>query len=350
MSAIWILTCCLVGVDPAFATVTPTPTNPSDIFKANARLGRGINLANALEAPMEGEWGVVLEADDFKNVKRAGFDSVRLPIKWSANAKTTPPYTIDPAFARRVDWAIGQATTNGLNIIINVHHYNEMDENPDAHAKRLKAIWKQIAERYKKRPDSVYFELYNEPHGNLDAARWNALIPELLRIIRATNPHRPVIVGPAEWNGIHALNSLKLPDDPNLIVTVHFYEPFHFTHQGAEWVEGAKDWLGTTWTGTEEERKLITEKFDQALEFSRRTNRPIFVGEFGAYSKADEASRVRWTRFVVEQCQRCGFSWCYWELRAGFGAYDYDRKAWREPLRQALLESTSLDLTNPSRP
>ena len=33
-----------------------------DIFAANKKLGREINLGNALEAPKEGEWGVTLNA------------------------------------------------------------------------------------------------------------------------------------------------------------------------------------------------------------------------------------------------------------------------------------------------
>ncbi len=50
------------------------------------------------------------------------------------------PYTIDPVFAARVDWAIDQATANRLNVIINVHNYEEMDKNPDANQERLAAL------------------------------------------------------------------------------------------------------------------------------------------------------------------------------------------------------------------
>src|SRR5262249_6238195 len=148
-----------------------------DIHAVNKKLGRGINLGNALDAPREGAWGVTLKAEYFKAIKDAGFDTVRLPVKWSAHALGEPPYTIDAAFAERVDWAIEQALANKLNIIVNVHHYDERDESPDDHLPRLTALWQQIASRYKDRPSNVVFELLNEPHGKLTEAKWNAMIP-----------------------------------------------------------------------------------------------------------------------------------------------------------------------------
>src|SRR5262245_31558819 len=92
---------------------------------ANGALGRGINLGNALEAPREGAWGVTLKAEYFRAIKSAGFNTVRLPVKWSAHAMAETPYTIDGKFAERVDWAIDQAIAQKLNIIVNVHHYDE---------------------------------------------------------------------------------------------------------------------------------------------------------------------------------------------------------------------------------
>src|SRR5689334_6429272 len=81
------------------------------------KLGRGMNFGNALEAPNEGEWGVTLKADYFRAIKEAGFDTIRLPVRWSAHAQADAPYTIDPVFAKRIDWAIDQAVANKLNII-----------------------------------------------------------------------------------------------------------------------------------------------------------------------------------------------------------------------------------------
>jgi endoglucanase len=322
----------------ASAAVATAAEKPADIHAANKKLGRGINLGNALEAPKEGEWGVTLQADYFKEIKKAGFDSVRLPVKWSAHARADAPYTIDRKFAQRVDWAIDQAIASKLNIVVNVHHYGEMDSDPDRHLPRLIGLWEQIASRYRDRPAEVYFELLNEPHDRLIEGKWNAAVAKLLQTVRKTNPTRPVIVGPVQWNAIRALDRLELPkDDRNLIVTVHFYDPMEFTHQGAPWNKGSDKWKGRKWTGSDAEQAAIRKRFQLAADWAKKHDRPIFLGEFGAYEVADMSSRARWTRFIVREAGRLGFSFAYWEFCAGFGAYDPRANAWREPLKAALV-------------
>jgi endoglucanase len=321
------------------AFALPTLAADPDAHAANKRLGRGINLGNALEAPREGAWGVTLKAEYFQAIKAAGFDSVRLPVKWSAHAEADAPYAIDPKFFERVDWAIGEALKNNLNIIVNVHHYDGMDADPDQHLPRLVALWEQIATRYRNRPAGLYFELLNEPHGKLTEARWNAAIPKVLAAVRKTNPTRPVIVGPGQWNSIRALDKLELPrGDRNLIVTVHSYEPFEFTHQGASWAKGSEKWKGRTWTGTDAEKADVRKRFGQAAAWAKAHDRPVFLGEFGAYSAADMDSRARWTRFVTREAERLRWSWAYWEFCSGFGAYDPRTDQWRDPLKAALLD------------
>jgi endoglucanase len=311
---------------------------PADIHAVNRKLGRGINLGNALEAPREGAWGVTLKAEYFKIIKHAGLQTVRLPIKWSAHAQTSPPYAIDPKFAERVDWAVDQALANHLQIILDLHHYGEMDTDPDKHLPRLIALWEQIAERYKDRPATVLFELLNEPHGKCVDATWNAAIPKVLAAVRKTNPTRPVIVGPGYWNSIRALDKLELPkEDHNLIVTVHYYDPHQFTHQGATWEKGAEKWKGRKWTGTDAEKEAIRKAFEKTAAWGKAHDRPIFLGEFGAYQVADMDSRARWTRFVAREAERLGFSWTYWEFCSGFGAYNPKANAWKEPLKAALM-------------
>src|SRR5260370_26380580 len=113
--------------------------------------------------------------------------------------------------------------------MVNMHQYDGLDKEPDKHAARFVALWKQIAARYKGRPASVYFELYNEPHDKLTDDKWNDALAKALAEVRKTNPSRTVIVGPVSWNAIAALPKLQLPEDANLIVTVPYYSPSEFT-------------------------------------------------------------------------------------------------------------------------
>jgi endoglucanase len=315
---------------------------PTDAESFNRRLGRGINLGNALEAPKEGGWGLVLAAEHFRLIKRAGFNSVRVPIRWSAHATDVAPYTIHPEFLMRVDWVLEQALQNGFAAVINVHHYDELYDDPKSHRKRFLALWRQIAEHYRNASSLVAFELLNEPRGKLDPPTWNQLLGETIALIRKANPSRILIVGPGQWNNYRHLDSLELPpDDRRIIVTFHYYEPMALTHQGASWVKGSSKWRGTRWTATPAEVEPVKAAMSVVSEWARRQQRPIYLGEFGAYSRADMDSRARWTKFVRSQAEAHGFSWAYWEFASGFGAYDRQSGKWLDPLLAALIPESS---------
>ena len=326
----------------AIPTATPVPhpalAADADGFAALARLGRGVNLGNMLEAPNEGGWGLTVQAADFPTIRAAGFDHVRVPIRWSAHTAVDAPFTIDPVFFERIDWVIDQALANDLAVVLNIHHYDELYTEPTVHDDRFVAIWTQIAERYRDRPAEVMFELLNEPHDALGAARWNRIMLKALTAVRASNPTRTVIVGPIEWNSFSRLKDLELPDeDTHLIATFHYYLPFEFTHQGAEWAAGSDAWLGRTWSGTGLDATDVDTHFDLAAAWANEHNRPLYLGEFGAYSKADLESRVRWTTYVARAAESRAMAWAYWEFASGFGVYDPTAGAWREPLLKALI-------------
>jgi len=312
---------------------------PLDPFEQNIGLGRGINLGNALEAPNEGEWGIVLQARWFQMIKEAGFNSVRIPIRWSAHTSESAPFTIDEEFFERVDWAIQQSLDNDLMVMINIHHYEEIFEDPMAEADKFLSIWEQIAERYKDHPGELLFEVLNEPHNNLTAELWNQLLPSALDKIRETNPNRTVVIGAAEWGGVPGLLKLDIPEDNNLIVTVHYYEPFQFTHQGAEWVDGADAWLGTDWQGTNSEVAAVEDHFQTIVDWGTERGVPINIGEFGAYSRADSESRARWTEAIVRFALENNMSYHYWEFASGFGIYNPGNGEWDMVLLRALTDT-----------
>ena len=198
---------------------------------------RGVNLGNRLDAPNEGDWGAVLNDTAFNSIASLPFDHVRLPVRFSGHAAAAAPYTLDETFMQRVDWAVDQALSNDLSIILDLHHYDELHTDPDAHAARYLALWEQIAMRYAARPETVAFELLNEPKDVL-VPGWNELAAQAVAVVRRTNPTRRLIVDAAPLAGIAGLAALLLPNDPNLVASVHSYDPVLFTLQGGQQFAG----------------------------------------------------------------------------------------------------------------
>jgi endoglucanase len=326
----------MISTVPWIGQTVSSQTN-SNVFEVNKLLARTVNFGNALEAPIEGQWGLTLREEYFELIQKAGFTAVRVPIKFSAHAEMKAPYKIARDFWLRIDWVIQQAKKNKLAVILDLQNYDELLKDPANHLERWLGLWAQIANRYKNQPEGVIFEPLNEPNGKLEPY-WNEYFAKGLVVVRQTNPTRAVIVGPNAWNNAERFPELKLPNDPNLILTFHNYTPFEFTHQGAEWwADGAKH-LGTTWTGSDAEQKVVLDYIDKGSSYGRANNRPVFMGEFGAYKRADFDSRLRWTRFTRETAETNGLSWGYWEFGSGFGVYDSLNDHWREPLLEALVK------------
>ena len=313
--------------------------NATEAFKMNKLLGRGINLGNALEAPNEGELGVTLKEEYFDIIKQAGFDSVRLPVRWSAHALSEKPYTIDPKFFKRVDWAVNCALSRNLPVTLDVHHYHELCGDPANHKDRFLALWRQIAEHYRDYPDTLVFELLNDPYNKIRANELNLLLKQSLAVVRESNPNRIVVFGSANYNNIDYLKFLKIPkEDRNIIATFHYYEPYQFTHQGVSWEKDSNDWLGKKWVGSDAEKQAVVKEFDIAADWAKENSRPINLGEFGVHKNADMDSRARWTKFVTDTAVERGFSIHYWEFCADeFGLYDQQTKSFRKPLLEAVV-------------
>ncbi len=313
-------------------------SEPLDPFEQNKLIGRSVNLGNALEAPTEGSWGVTLKEDYFQLISDAGFNGVRIPIRWSAHADVDSPYTIKNSIFSRVDWAIGQAFDNGLAVVINIHHYDEIFDEPENHKSRFLSLWEQISDYYLLYPKELMFEILNEPHNNLTPSLWNQFLDEAVKVVRKSNPNRTLVIGTANWGGPGSLKDLVLPENENnIIVTFHYYNPFHFTHQGAEWANGSDAWLGTKWQGTTNEKNAVIQDFETAVSWANDKNVPLFMGEFGAYNKADIVSRFNWTKFVSSEAEKKNMSWAYWEFCAGFGVYDQTTSNWNTLILQALI-------------
>ena len=321
----------------ALATCSAQPEPMSRQAEAiNMPIQRCMNLSGALEAPTEGLWGYTVRFEDIDRLAAAGFDTVRLPVKWSAYAAADAPYTLDQAILLRTEAIIDYALAQGLKIILDVHHYDELNTDPDAHEARLVGIWRQLAEYYQGYPDELIFELINEPHSKMTLARVDALNTRLLAEVRATHPDRWVILGTGQWGTLDGLLKSQPSVDDRTILSVHYYEPFGFTHQGAFFVDPPLP-TGQTW-GDEADRKSVLKDLGSAAAFANRIGAPVLLGEFGVYEEVPMHARAAWTAHTRRTAESLNMGWCHWGFATTFKTYDQSNEQWLAPIKDALIE------------
>jgi endoglucanase len=333
-----IITALLISVFAAAVPLVRAQPGTVDTFEQNKRLGRGVNIIG-YDPIWRSREQARFQAKHFQLLKEAGFNSVRINLHPFRTMNSTNNWALPDSWFEVLDWAVKNARAQGLVAILDLHEYDAMGTNPEGNKEKFLAFWRQLSVHCANEPSGVLFEILNEPSRKLTPALWNQYLGEGLAVIREKNPTRTVIAGPGFWNSIDHLRELQLPDsDRNLIVTVHYYAPMEFTHQGAPWV-GRKDKVGVDWLGTEKELNAIATDFDKAVTWAKNHNRPIFLGEFGAYDKAPMESRARYTSNVARAAEQRGWSWAYWQFDSDFILYDIGRDAWVESIRDALIPS-----------
>ncbi len=346
----------------------------SPAFRALAHFRHGANLGNGLEVPPGQTWGEHYTPADIKHIGEEGFDHIRIPIGWHHYTGPGPEFRIEPDFFARVDELVTAGLRQKLGVLINIHHFDDFTTDPAKQRDKFVAIWSQIAAHYAKAPGTLAFELLNEPKDAATTAVMNDVIPIALAAIRKIDPGRTVFVGPGRWNSISELPSLRLPADDNLIVTVHNYDPFYFTHQGATWAgDDVKALSGVHFPGPPATPLVIDEKqkpgrgvlawvqayntqpaarnpcgpmafeglFEQAKEWSEYYGRPIHLGEFGAFTAADPQSRANYYRAAREAAEKAGFGWAIWDWKAGFRYWNAQEGHAEPGLKDALLGPTT---------
>ncbi|MQP25667.1 cellulase family glycosylhydrolase [Flavobacterium sp. LMO8] len=346
-----------------------------------ANMGTGINLGNILSAPYEGDWASPLTEEYIDNVARLKFKHVRIPIRF--DNQTTPlssvtytdglgnyigspvNYTVSTTYLDRIEQIVDWCIARNLIAIIDVHgdhwFWESFDSSSSYYATgndrlaridRFKAIWRDISNRLQTKPDSVLFEIMNEPFFSMSASQVIDINTQIVSLIRSTNPTRCVIVTGGGQNSFEAplqLSDAFIQSDNYLIATFHYYRPRAFTSSGSQ-NETDNDW------GTLADQTQIQNEFDQVYNWSVQKNIPIFLGEFGAdnvngfdyfdqtvglYGGPDEFSRRFFHQFVANYARSKGFAFAVWDAgeKAGKTVYLTSTSSWVKDVRNAVLGS-----------
>ncbi|WP_169081779.1 cellulase family glycosylhydrolase [Paenibacillus sp. PL91] len=257
----------------------------------------GWNLGNTFDSfdmnePNNGDetsWGNPIVTKEFlTEIRKQGFKSIRIPITWNGRMGGAPDYTIDPAWMDRVQQVVDWSLEEGLYVMINVHHdawmwVRTMPTDHDEVMARYTALWTQISDRFKNHPDKLMFESINEPEFlNVDITTQLEFLDEInttfVHIVRESggaNADRPLVLPTLYCNHekvrVDSLAStIAKLNDPNLIVTIHFYGFWPFSVNIAGYPKLEADTL-----------KDVDTLIDNVSNEFVSKGIPVIVGEYG---------------------------------------------------------------------
>jgi endoglucanase len=301
----------------------------------------------------------------FSDIAANGFKTVRLPTSFGAWANFSAPFKWNKNNGLKtadkfVEWAL----KNDLNVIVDLHHVEFDGSVGDAATtERIVWLWQEIATRYKKTdPERVFFEIRNEPH-DIPAAVWRKQAAEIIAAIRKIAPNHTLIVGFHDWNSRAALIESEPFADENIIYTFHYYDPFIFTHQGATWSsEGLPELQGVPFPFSKETKIEVPATAEgkwvggligsyeadsaadkmyadlkAAKDWSVGHKVPIFLGEFGSYTKyAAPEDRCRHARVIYHALGRLNIPNAWWEWDGGFNMFGPEPNKLSDCMRGAV--------------
>jgi endoglucanase len=292
---------------------------------------------------------------DVRRIADYGFDHVRLPI--DEEQMFTPELGKETEAFDLMDAALDWCDAAGLAVIVDLHilrSHHFLDADPPLYtdkreAERFAEIWRRLAAHLRGRDESrVAFELMNEPVAK-NHDDWNRVAMVALAAIRESQPTRTVVLGSNRWSHCDTFDALRVPADPNLILTFHFYNPMLLTHYRASWCDTKRYEGPVSYPGWQVDpstvdalpepaqsvvrrhnrdygRDAMTRDLSKPLAVRARTNLPLYCGEFGCVDTAPLDARLRWYRDLVSVFDEHDIAWSNWDWKGSFGIVDAERR------------------------
>lgn len=324
----------------------------SEERKEGFEIVRGVNISHYLSQTDRDDAARkdFFSEKDIEQIASIGYDHIRLPLDeknmWEEDGQKKPL-----AFKALHD-VISWSQNHGLRVIVDLHivrsHYFNDSYNPlwdeAGEQEKFVNLWLQLSTELKKYSNNmVAYEILNEPVAN-DPNDWNKLIEITLQNLREQEPERTVVIGSNKWNSVNTFGDLQVPEnDPNLILSFHFYSPHVFTHYKAPWSKKVGFYKGpVSYPGSplkeedlqkynnaqvksllednaEYSKGHMASKLTHAIAVAKKHGLKLYCGEFGSYPTTLEEDRLAWYDDMVTIFEENDIAWANWDYKGGFG-------------------------------
>ena len=321
-------------------------------------INKGVNIAHWLsQSSRRGEERrEFFQQEDVAFIRSLGFDHIRVPIDeeqmWDEEGNKHPE-----AF-ELLHNAIEWSRQAGLKVIVDLHilrsHYF-LDDSPPLYTDETALDmflqnWRDLSGELRDYSnDLVAYEILNEPVAD-DPEDWNRVLHKAISEIREREQNRTIVVGSNQFNKVENFPDLRVPaDDPNLILSYHFYNPMLLTHYQASWSVDVRDYDGPVqYPGRLVPEDVMENLTGQNLEIAEAQNgyydresmeammQPAFevaeelglhlnCGEWGVVTYAPQEERLRWYEDMRRIFEHNDISYTNWNYKSdNFGLVNMD--------------------------
>jgi len=235
---------------------------------------------------------------------------------------------------RRLDAALPLCEKLGVCVVVDLHSppggrptaggYTGSDAGlftDKRSQEKFVGIWRKIALRYKDAKAIWGYDLVNEPVEDdvaEDCSDWQELAERAARAVREVDPARTIIIEPAKWGSPEGLEELVPIAVSNVVYSVHMYIPHAFTHQNVHGKTPAYVYPGEI-QGKYWDKEQLKGALRPAIDFQKRYNVQIYIGEFSAIRWAPDNSAERYLKDVIDILEENGWDWTYHAFREWSG-------------------------------
>lgn len=303
------------------------------------------------------------------SVKKAGFNAVRIPIRWQCHITNPAAMTIDKAWIKRIKEVVGWCLDNDMKVIINTHHDKWLEGRPflkykEENNQKLALLWMNIANEFKDYDYRLAFAGTNEVHvkdnwgkpeaENLEVQNsYNQTFIDIVRATGGNNAKRHLIVQTYVCNpdfGIDNGDFIVPTDEGNgndyMSVEFHYYTPWDYAGHCDYyyWGEPYKQY-GETSPSNE---NTMSEYFDKVSSTWASQGLGVIIGEWGVtdHFKGSESDKIHenmtyYCQYLVSQARKRGFATFIWDNNSfGNGAEKFgifDRNKNNAPIKATWI-------------